>query len=175
MDFIFNANGFLLRIMLRYAMEKKSTKLVRNEYEILEEYAPGVILILNDYVEQRKVAWLCKTHLDNLNPATLTRIAGGVRPLSPFVVKKLLLSGVVTINDLLEERSFDEIPDDHKILLMRLLMSNEFILKLAAFPSLADLEKIIDRALKKVKKKHPKTKSKTLLQSLKAITQSEDK
>jgi hypothetical protein len=84
------------------------------------------------------------------------------------------LAGVVTLNDILGEKSFEEIPDDHKVLLMRLRLTEDFILKLAAFPSFENLEIIIDRALKKVKKKHPKTKPKTLLQSLRDITRSED-
>ncbi|MFZ2634199.1 MAG: hypothetical protein WA081_17435 [Desulfosalsimonadaceae bacterium] len=143
-------------------MSKNSPKIVRNEYDILKSYAPGVIMVLSVYLENRQVAWLCKESLDGLNPVILTRIIQGDRPLSPFVLKKLLLSGVVTLNDILQDRSFEEIPDDHKVLLMRLLMTDDFILKLAAFSNLDDVEKIIDRALKKTKKQQLKA----LLQSL---------
>lgn len=143
-------------------MTKETPKIVRNEYDILQKYADGVIEVLAVYLNNREVAKLCKEHLDGLNPVTLTRIIQGVRPLSPFVLKKLLLGGVVTLNDLLGERSFNEIPDDHKVLLMRLLMKDRFILKLAAFPCLEEAEKTIDRALRRISKKRPKTLSQSL-------------
>ena len=138
-------------------MQKKSTQLARNEYGILQDYAEGVILVLSVYLNNREVAKLCKEYLGGLNPVLLTRIIQGDRPLSPFVLKKLLLSGVVTLNDLLGERSFNDIPDDHKVLIMRLLLTDEFILKLAKFPCLPEAEKIIDRALRRISKKRPKT------------------
>jgi len=146
-------------------MSQESPKIVRNEYDILKDYAEGVIEVLAMYLNNREVAKLCKEHLDGLNPVILTRIIQGVRPLSPFVLKKLLLSGVVTLNDLLGERSFNEIPDNHKVLIMRLLMTDKFILKLAKFPSLIEAEKTIERALRRISKKRPKT----LQQSMKEI------
>lgn len=132
-------------------MKTSSYKIVQDEYDILKEYAPGAIMVLGSYLRNRKIAWLCRQHLDGINPVVLTRIIQGDRPLSPFVLKKLLLSGVVTLNDILGERSFDEIPDTHKVLLIRLLLTDSFILKLAAFPNLKDVEKKIDRALKKIR------------------------
>lgn len=146
-------------------MAQESTQLVRDEYDILKNYADGVIEVLTMYLNNREVAKLCKEHLDGLNPVILTRIIQSERPLSPFVLKKLLLSGVVTLNDLLGDRSFDEIPDNHKVLLMRLVLTDEFILKLAKFPSLTEAEKTIDRALRRISKKRPKT----LQQSMKEI------
>lgn len=137
-------------------MEKKSLQVARNEYEILQNYAPGVIEVLSVYLNYRKVAWVCKRYLDGLNPVILTRIIQGDRPLSPFVLKKLLLSGIISMDDLLNGRSFHDIPDDHKVLLMRLLLTDEFILKLASFPNLEEAEKIIDRALRRISKKAPK-------------------
>lgn len=60
------------------------------------------------------------------------------------------------MDDLLGDRSFHDIPDAHKVLLMRLLLTNEFILKLASFPNLEEAEKVIDRALRRISKKAPK-------------------
>jgi len=130
-------------------MEKDSPKIVRNEYDILKNYAQGVILVLSVYLNNRQVAWLCKEYLDGLNPVILTRIIQGVRPLSPFVLKKLLQADIVTMNDLLEGKSFSDIPDEHKVLLMRLLLTDSLILKMAIFPNLKEVEKILDAALKK--------------------------
>lgn len=165
MVFYYHTIVILSGIVISYPMQKKTPQLARNEYEILRNYAEGVISVLTIYLNNREVAKLCKKHLDGVNPVILTRIIQGDRPLSPFVLKKLLLSGVVTLNDLLGERSFDDIPDDHKVLLMRLLLTDSFILKLASFPNLAEAEKIIDRALRRISKKRPRS----LRQSLENI------
>lgn len=111
-------------------MKPAAHKNALGEYEILKKYTPGVIKVLSEYSERRQVAWLCKERLDGLNPVILTRIIKGTRSLSPFVLRKLFLAEIVSLDDLLEGRPFVDFPDEHKILLMRLRLTDSFLLKI---------------------------------------------
>lgn len=136
--------------MKKLLSKKKSTKkIVRDEYEILKDYTPAVIEKLSYYLERRNISWLCRTYLEGMNPAVLTRLINEPekRPLSPFVLKKLLQANIIRIEDLLGGKSISDIPDEHKILLIRLALTDEFILKLSAFPNLRKVEDLLDDAL----------------------------
>ncbi len=88
------------------------------EYSILNKYKELIDDFLDRHLVDKTMLFLCKAL--KLNPAAITSQKTGRRPLSPHTLKALLKNDLIKFRELFGNRTWAEIPDEDKNVLIPL-------------------------------------------------------
>lgn len=102
------------------------------EVDILRKYKAPVIKALNNLKKQRSISKICREYLNGMNPSRITEILSGRRELTPYYLRKFTGAGIVDLEQILDGKSFANLPEDDQVLFQRLVIDDETIRLLLA-------------------------------------------
>ena len=103
----------------------------RNQIDALEEFAPKVREILEDYRAERKLSYIAKKL--RIHPARLTEMitkdGNGEykRGITPYYLAKFIDGGVMNAHQILNGRRLKDLPERARLFFERMILSRETI------------------------------------------------
>ena len=104
---------------------------IDRETVILRKYKEPVIKELERLRDARLLRQTCMEKLNNMAPARLTEIITGERELTYYYLGRLIQGGVVDLNKILAGRKLESLPKEDRLLLTKLTLTDEFVMKAA--------------------------------------------